>query len=120
MSFKEPYAPHTDWLAPRGLDSTLKALLKATRPARKLAETGLVEALGRAVGPEAAPHVRVTGVRAGRVTVEVASAGLLQELTFEQKRILDTIRRDPDVTTRVIGLRFRIGRWGEPTVNGKK
>lgn len=109
--FKEPYAPHTDWLAPKRLDSTLKGLMKATRPQRKLAETGLVEGLGRAVGPEKAPLVRVTGVRAGRVTVEVASAGLLQELTFDRKRILETIRRDPEVTTRVVALRFRIGRW---------
>lgn len=66
-------------MEPRSVSDLLGGILRDVGKKRHRVE--LQEALEAAVGPDAAPHCGVVGLRAGRLVVEVASAPLYAELS---------------------------------------
>jgi predicted nucleic acid-binding Zn ribbon protein len=96
---------------PELLGEILSRLFTARGWGRRQGRLRLEQAWADAVGKEAAPHTRVSGVRRGIMEIEVDHAVLLQELAhFHKRRLLEQIRRClPEIT--LTDLRFRVGRW---------
>jgi predicted nucleic acid-binding Zn ribbon protein len=94
---------------PERLGEILSRLFAARGWGRRQDRLRLEEAWAEAVGPEAAPHTRVGGLRRGVLEVVVANAVLLQELAhYQKRRLLEQLRgRLPG--TPVNDLRFRAG-----------
>lgn len=96
---------------PERIGEILARLFTARGWGRRQARLHLERAWASAVGPEFAPHTRMTMVQRGIMEIEVANAVILQELAHFQKRsLLEKLRKLlPNITLK--DLRFRAGSW---------
>ena len=91
-------------------DELLEEFVKKNRLRSRLKWRRLTAAWEAAVGSETAGHSRVASFSNGRLTIEVDSPMLLQQLRgFRKREILRHIRQNPE-TSDVTDLRFKIGR----------
>lgn len=106
--------PATNRKGPEALGDILARVFIARGWGRRQERLRLEEAWAEAVGPAAAPHTRLSGVRRGVFEVAVNDGVLLQELAqFQKRRLLEALRvRLPGRT--IADLRFRAGSWAEP------
>lgn len=96
--------------APEALADILPRVLKESGYTKKRrGGASLADLWARAAGAEVAAETRPSTLRAGVLTVEVRSAGLLAQLAgFRQDEFLSRIvAQDP--SGRITGLRFRLG-----------
>jgi len=94
---------------PELVGEVLSRLFTARGWGRRQEQLRLEEAWAEAVGPDAAQHTRVNGLRRGLLEVLVDNAVLLQELAhFHKRRLLEQLRLKLSGTT-ITDLRFRTG-----------
>jgi predicted nucleic acid-binding Zn ribbon protein len=94
---------------PERLGEILSRLFVARGWGRRQERLRLEQAWAEAVGPEAAPHTAVQGLRRGVLEVIVGNAVLLQELAhYQKRRLLEKVRSRLTGTT-ITDLRFRAG-----------
>lgn len=96
---------------PELLGEVLSRLFTARGWGRRQGRLRLEEAWEAAVGPQAAPHTRIGGMRRGVLEVLVDNAALMQELAgFRKRKLLEALRgRLPEVPLN--DLRFKAGTW---------
>ena len=77
------------------LGALVAGIVRGARRERRAAGEEMAAALGEAVGPRHAGHVRLVAVRGGAALIEVDSPARLQELrTYAGGRILERLRRE--------------------------
>jgi hypothetical protein len=93
---------------PRALSDVLSQLQTLRGHGRSLATRQLADLWGRIAGSEISGRTKVIGLRNGVLSVGVANAALLGELTsFHQHRLLEALRGDPD-GRRIRKLKFQL------------
>jgi hypothetical protein len=91
---------------PEPLGEVLARVLRGLRIEERRREGALGTAWDRAAGEGLAPRARPVSFRAGRLTVEVEGAALLQEVRgFRAEALLEALRREPG-GERVREIRF--------------
>lgn len=71
----------------------------------------LRQAWRQAAGPALARFSQPAGVRRGKLEITVANSMMMQEISFEKRRLLKAMQRAmPDA--RIEDLRFRVGKVG--------
>lgn len=93
------------------LKEVLARLIAARGWGRRQARLHLEKAWESAIGPNAAPHTRLSGIRRGVMEIEVDNAVLMQELAMFQKRSLLARLRELLKGTTINDLKFRAGNW---------
>ncbi len=76
------------------LTELLGRIVPRMKPKHQGAQQKLWEAWRSAVGKEKANHTRITGLRRGRLYVEVESSALLQELTIMNKANIKVVMQE--------------------------
>jgi predicted nucleic acid-binding Zn ribbon protein len=93
------------------LKEVLSRLIAARGWGRRQARLHLEKAWETAIGPQAAAHTRLSGIRRGVMEIEVDNAVLMQELAMFRKRSLLVRLRDLLKGTTVNDLKFKAGNW---------
>lgn len=92
---------------PGTLGRWLPRLIASTGIASQQADQGLAQAWEQVAGTEFGPHSRPGRVRHGQLEVHVRDSMTVQEITFQQTRLLAALQQAlPD--SRIRGLRFRV------------
>lgn len=104
--YRQPDEP-----GPESLKEILSRLFAARGWGRRQARLHLEKAWETAVGPQAAAHTRLMGMRRGILEIEVDSPVLMQELAnFHKRKLLEKLRGLLSGTT-VTDLRFKANSW---------
>ena len=93
------------------LKEVLSRLFAARGWGRRQARLHLEKAWETAVGPQSAPHTRLSSIRRGVMEIEVDNAVLMQELAMFQKRSLLAKLRELLKNTTLNDLKFKAGNW---------
>ena len=95
---------------PERVNDLLKGIIRDVRAESRRSD--LVDALEQVVGAEQASHCRVTGFRAGKLTIEVDSAPLFAELSsFRRDEIRERMNELLE-KRKIAQLSFRMGGTG--------
>lgn len=96
---------------PEAIGEVLSRLFAARGWGRRQGRLHLEEAWAEAVGPKAAEHTCVGGLRRGVLEILVDNAVLMQELAnFQKRSLLEKLRGKLRGQT-ITDLRFRAGTW---------
>ena len=94
---------------PKKLGSVLAQVISKRGYAAVGASETLEEAWREAAGTLLAQHTRVVGLNRGKLEVLVASSPMMQEVQFQQQKILSDLQKAlPEA--RLSGLKLRVGR----------
>jgi predicted nucleic acid-binding Zn ribbon protein len=95
--------------APKRIDDVLSGLLARKGYARVLAASQL-EGAWSAAAEALAAHSRPGAVKGGVLDVLVQSSAMVQELTFQKRRLLARLN-EAAPQEKIKDLRFRVGKW---------
>jgi predicted nucleic acid-binding Zn ribbon protein len=102
-------APPMDEHAAEDISSIISRWLVRSRARERLGKSSIFGRWPEIVGEEIASSTRPVRLAGGVLTVEVASAPLLQELsTYRRREILEALRTRPEFRT-IRDIRFRAG-----------
>ena len=93
------------------LKEILSRLFAARGWGRRQARLHLEKAWENAIGPQSAPHTRLSCIRRGVMEIEVDNAVLMQELAMFRKRKLLARLRELLKNTTLNDLKFKAGSW---------
>jgi predicted nucleic acid-binding Zn ribbon protein len=96
--------------APRRIADILSGLMARKGYARVLAASELETVWSAAVGEPLAKHSRPGAVKGGVLDVLVQSSAMVQELTFQKRRLLARLKEELP-QQKITELRFRVGTW---------
>lgn len=93
---------------PKKLGEAVSSLMARTGYAQQLASSQLDETWLAVAGKQLAGSSRAGSIRRGVLEVTVKNSTVLQELTFQKKKLLQRLRATPDGAS-IGDLRFRVG-----------
>lgn len=103
---------HRRWAGasrPKALGDVLAQLIAKRGYAASRANEQLAEAWAAAAGPRLAPFTEACRVNRGRLEVTVASSAMMQELTFDKRRILAEVG-DALPDAKISDWKLRVGK----------
>lgn len=98
---------------PKALGDVISRLIAGRGYAAVRSDETLQAAWRHAAGAALAERTRVAGLSRGQLEVVVGNNALLQDLQFDQPRLLDAVKASAP-EARITRLRFRVGRVDSP------
>jgi hypothetical protein len=93
---------------PRRIDSIINQLMARRGYAQVEAASALQASITRAIGPVLAGSIRIGDIKRGIVHLYAADSTVMQELTFQKRKILKTLQQDHPASN-IADIRLRVG-----------